>query len=116
MTIFGNRDSGSYGGSPAGESSSEDIGAQLPEDRVADRPTAPAASPFSVDTRRVVIRVHGGDDVVVSRVEGRDQAVLLARETVRTVEQASARGEWPEIQDRFLRPGAILSIDVQRAE
>jgi hypothetical protein len=34
---------------------------------------------------------------------------------VRTIESAEAAGEWPLVEDRFLRPGAIVSIDVQRA-
>ena len=31
------------------------------------------------------------------------------------IEEAQARGEWPLVEDRFIRPGAIVSIDVQRA-
>jgi hypothetical protein len=35
---------------------------------------------------------------------------------VRHIEAASARGEWPQIDERFVRPGAIVSVDVQRGE
>ena len=34
---------------------------------------------------------------------------------VRAIENAEGVGEWPLIGDRFVRPGAIVSIDVQRA-
>jgi 23S rRNA U2552 (ribose-2'-O)-methylase RlmE/FtsJ len=42
--------------------------------------------------------------------------VQLARDMVRHIERASAKGEWPQIAERFIRPGAIVSIDVQRPE
>jgi hypothetical protein len=35
---------------------------------------------------------------------------------VQHIEQAASRGEWPQIDERFIRPGAIVSIDVQRSE
>jgi hypothetical protein len=59
--------------------------------------------------------MHGGDDIEVARVEGRDTAVEIAREMVRAIDTAEQNGEWPLVGDRLLRPGAILSIDVQRA-
>lgn len=68
------------------------------------------------DTRRVVVRLHGGEEVELGRVEGRDPAVQMARDTVRTIEQAEGAGDWPLIADRLLRPDAIVSIDVQRAQ
>jgi hypothetical protein len=34
---------------------------------------------------------------------------------IRLIDEAEARGEWPELAERFIRPGAIVSIDVQRA-
>ena len=67
------------------------------------------------DTRRVVVRMHGGEDLELGRVEGRDAAVQMARDMVRAIENAEGVGEWPLIGDRFVRPGAIVSIDVQRA-
>lgn len=68
------------------------------------------------DTRRVIVRMHGGEDVEIGRAEGREPAVHIAREMVRAIEDAEAQGSWPLIGDRFLRPGAIVSIDVQRAQ
>ena len=107
MTIFGNRDSG-YGTSPtAGASPAvESIG-----------PPATSARSFGApDTRRVILRVHGDENILVGNAEGRDNAVLIARNMVQHIEQAAAKGEWPQIEERFIRPGAIVSIDVQRPE
>ena len=106
MTIFGNRDSG-YGSSP--------VAGAVPSLDDLDPPTAPTRG-FAPDPRRVILRVHGGDDIVVGSAEGRESAVQIARDMVRHIEQASGRGEWPQIDERFIRPGAIVSIDVQRPE
>ena len=110
MTIFGNRDSG-YGTSPgAGVLPSVP---DLPD----FAPPATSTRGFGArDTRRVIIRIHGDDDIVVGNAEGRDNAVQLARDMVLHIEQAATKGEWPQIDERFIRPGAIVSIDVQRSE
>lgn len=70
--------------------------------------------PVSTDLRRVVIRMLGGEELEVGRTEGREPAVRLARDTIQLVEDAQQAGEWPELGDRFLRPDAIVSIDIQR--
>ena len=108
MTIFGNRDSG-YGGLPSVEQESVPI-------EVEGEPPAHPQRAFGVDNRRVVLRVHGGDDIVVGVAEGREPAVQIARDMVLHIEQASSLGEWPQVDERFIRPGAIVSIDVQRPE
>ena len=109
MTIFGNRDS-SYGSSM----SVADV-VPLPSGTAHARasPTRPFGAP---DTRRVILRVHGDESIVVGSAEGRENAVRLAREMVQHIEQAATNGEWPQIDERFIRPGAIVSIDVQRSE
>lgn len=109
MTIFGNRDFGQrdLGGAGA-EPEHGDIDAA-----VALEDTGPV---FAVDNRRVVLRINGNEDIVVGRAEGREPAVEIAREMVRHIEAAAARGEWPQIDERFVRPGAIVSVDVQRGE
>jgi hypothetical protein len=108
MTIFGNRDSG-YGRSTiAGSAATTHAGTAAP---------ATSMREFgSPDSRRVILRVHGDDPIVVGKAEGRDNAVRIAREMVQHIEQAATKGEWPQIDERFIRPGAIVSIDVQRTE
>ena len=115
----------SFGNSGAGQWSQLNVGGQAeaagygwtPETpRPEEEPAASPPRSFNVDIRRVVVRVAGADDIVVGQVQGRDPAVRLARDTVKSIEEATAHGDWPEFGDRFLRPGAIVSIDVQRAE
>jgi len=108
MAIFGNRES-SYGSNPAAEASSH------PTD-LAPPPATSARAFGAVDNRRVILRVHGDENIVVGNAEGRDNAVRIARELVQHIEQAATKGEWPQIDERFIRPGAIVSIDVQRSE
>jgi hypothetical protein len=107
MTIFGNRDSG-YGSGP--------MAGAVPAFEDADPPAVSTRSFGAPDIRRVILRVHGDDDILVGSAEGRENAVQIARDMVRHIEQASAQGEWPQIEERFIRPGAIVSIDVQRPE
>jgi hypothetical protein len=109
MTIFGNRDSGTYGMLPmAGALPTADVEIEAP---------ATSMRGFGApDLRRVILRVHGDDPIVVGSAEGRDNAVRIAREMVQHIEQAATNGEWPQIDERFIRPGAIVSIDVQRSE
>lgn len=107
MTIFGNRDS-AYGGSASGS--------VLPPLESFERPARSSREFGTPDVRRVIVRVHGDDDILVGNAEGRDGAVEIAREMVRHIEQASSNGDWPQIDERFIRPGAIVSVDVQRPE
>ena len=81
-----------------------------------ERPQSAIVLSAPTELRRVVLKIDGDDDVEVGRVEGRDEAVRLAREWIASIEFAVAGGEWPVIGDRFLRPSAILSVDVQRAD
>lgn len=107
MTIFGNRDSG-YGSSPLVDA--------VPAVESLDPPATSTRSFGAPDTRRVILRVHGDDSILVGNADGRDNAVRIARDMVQHIEQAAAKGEWPQIEERFIRPGAIVSIDVQRPE
>jgi hypothetical protein len=107
MTIFGNRDSG-YGRSP--------LAGALPALESLDPPAVSTRVFGAPDTRRVILRVHGDENILVGDAEGRDNAVRIARNMVQHIEQAAAKGEWPQIEERFIRPGAIVSIDVQRPE
>ena len=110
MTIFGNRDS-SYGIGPMAGANPSHEG--LPS----IAPPVTSARVFGgPDLRRVIVRVNGDEPIVVGSAEGRENAVRIAREMVQHIEQAATQGEWPQIDERFIRPGAIVSIDVQRAE
>jgi hypothetical protein len=71
---------------------------------------------FRSDVRRVVVRLDGEDEVEVGRTQGREAAVALAREVSERIRAANAVGEWPEVEGRYLRPDAIVSIDIQRAD
>lgn len=75
----------------------------------------PQPAAFRSDLRRVVIRMQSGEEIEAGKAIGREAAVVIARELVASIESSTADGEWPELGDRFLRPGAIVSIDVQRA-
>lgn len=77
-------------------------------------PAEPAWT-HAAETRRVVLRVHGAEEIELGRADGREPAVRLAREMIGAIEEAQTRGEWPLVEDRFIRPGAIVSVDVQRA-
>ncbi|MEI7760176.1 MAG: hypothetical protein WCJ67_05320 [Thermoleophilia bacterium] len=110
MMLFGSRDSGAddsltAGALPLRPALDGGMAPPMPSTRVLGAP----------DIRRVILRVNGDDDIVVGSAEGRDNAVQMARNLVLHIEQASTKGEWPRIDERFIRPGAIVSIDVQRS-
>jgi hypothetical protein len=116
MTVFGDRDFVAVDGAdqPHAESGWAPAPAAKPP-----LPTSMASVttlPFSLDTRRVVVRLSSGEEIELGRTEGRESAVRIARDTIRLIEEATEGDTWPEIDDRFLRPGAIVSIDVQRAD
>ena len=115
MTPFGNRD---FERTPAAQPETDvpSVGRDWEHEVELSRLLArPAVPDVTRETRRVVVRMHGGEDVELGRTEGREPAVQMAREMVQAIEQAESHGEWPLVDDRFLRPGAIVSIDVQRA-
>jgi len=65
-----------------------------------------------VETRRLVVRLLGGEEVELGSYDDREVAVAAARGLVERFSAAEASGEWPEVDGRFLRPGAVASIDV----
>ena len=67
------------------------------------------------DGRRVVIRLLGGEELEVGVAQGREAAMELARKTAGAVDDAVLERTWPEIGDRLIRPGAIVSVDIARA-
>lgn len=64
------------------------------------------------ELRRVVIRLADGELVQVGTAPNRDSAMTLARSVIAEIEAPT--GEWPLVNDRLLRPDAIVSVDVLR--
>jgi len=64
------------------------------------------------ELRRVVIRLADGELVQVGTAPNRDSAMTLARSVICEIEAPT--GEWPLVNDRLLRPDAIVSVDVVR--
>ena len=71
-----------------------------------------ADPPAETDMRRLVVRLLGGDEVMVGSFDNRGDAMEAAQELVARFSSAEAAGEWPEVEGRFLRPGSVASIDV----
>ena len=71
---------------------------------------APPNTP--AETRRVVLRLLGGEQLELASYDDREAAVAAARELMTRFSTAEATGEWPELDGRFLRPASIVSVDV----
>ena len=63
-------------------------------------------------TRRVVLRLLGGEQLELAAYPERDQAVAAARELMTSFSKAESAGEWAEVDDRFVRPASVASIDI----
>jgi hypothetical protein len=66
--------------------------------------------------RRVVVHVRDSDPIVMDDVATRQEAVALAERVMEAIDRATAKGLWAEIDDRLVRPEAIVSVDVELAE
>lgn len=79
---------------------------------VAPEPGAAPASPRAPkrDQRRIVLRLRDGESVQVGVAPDPDRAFALARALVAKLE--TLEGDWPRVGDRFIRPDAIVSVDV----
>ena len=66
--------------------------------------------------RRVVVHVRDSDPIVFDEVATRQEAIAVAERVVEAIDRATAKGEWAEINDRLVRPEAIVSVDVEFAE
>jgi len=62
------------------------------------------------ELRRVVIRLTDGRRVQVGTAPNRESAMTLARSVIEEIRRPT--GEWPLINDRALRPDAVVSVDV----
>ena len=76
----------------------------------------PAAPAPAASTRRIVVRLLGGELLELASYDGRDTAVAAARELMTQFSTAESTGEWPELDGRFIRPGSVASIDVLSSE
>jgi hypothetical protein len=84
----------------------------IPRPTPAPEPELPAAG---VDSRRLVVRLLGGEELELATFDDHDAAMAAAAELVSRIAAAETGGEWPELDGRFLRPGSIASIDVLAA-
>lgn len=66
--------------------------------------------------RRVVVRLHDADAIVLLCTASRAEALATAQQAVREIDTAVANGCWAELQDRLVRPEAIESVDIELAE
>ncbi len=84
--------------------------------------TSAAAAPVAAavvepaGTRRVVLRLLGGELLELAAYGDRDEAVTAARELMAGFSEAESAGEWAEVDDRFIRPASVASIDVLAAD
>ena len=68
-------------------------------------PEAPA-------TAEVYVRLTNGERIEAGSYEGEEAAESRAKELMQALD---ARGDWPSIGGRFIRPDAVVSIDVDLA-
>ena len=78
--------------------------------------TAAVAVAEPAGTRRVVLRLLGGEQLELAAYGERDDAVAAARELMACFSKAELAGEWAEVDDRFIRPASVASIDVLSAD
>ena len=88
---------------------------------VPEPPISPPSPGFSerapapgegADQRRVVIRLSDGETIVIGTASSHERALELARATIAQLDLPV--GEWPLVNDRFLRPDSIVSVDILR--
>jgi hypothetical protein len=63
----------------------------------------------------VVVRLHGGDTAEAGRFADYDEAKRCAASLVKAL-STGVESEWPLVGGRFLRPGAVLSVDLVENE
>ena len=78
--------------------------------------TATATIDAAVETRRVVLRLLGGEQLELAAYGDRDEAVAAARDLMTRFSSAESEGQWPELDGRFIRPASVASIDVLSSE
>jgi hypothetical protein len=86
---------------------------------VAPAPVAPApapaapAVPVPTVSGRVFVRLTGGDRLEIAKLDDLSAAKARAAEVVGEIVRAN--GSWPFIAGRYIRPDAVVSVDVEAA-
>jgi hypothetical protein len=65
----------------------------------------------AAESIRVVVRLAGGECLRIAVFPDRAAAEACARRLVRSLSELET-GEWPLVGNRFLRPEAIVSVDL----
>jgi len=86
------------------------------ESILAEHKSTAVVTAVTAETRRVVLRLLGGEQLELAAYTDRDEAVTAARELMTRFSSAESAGEWPELDGRFIRPGSVASIDVLSTE
>jgi hypothetical protein len=86
----------------------EPIVAAVPDPFV-DPPQPASAEPAGTATAHVFVRLASGERVDAGSFDSEDAAERRARELMRVLD---AGGDWPQLDGRYIRPDAIVSIDV----
>lgn len=69
----------------------------------------PAAPAFQQVTAEVFVRLTSGERIRVGAFDGQSAAEQCARELMAALD---SEGDWPQIEGRYIRPDAVVSIDV----
>jgi hypothetical protein len=87
------------------------------EPAVAAEPAPAAAEPGrrSETLVEVVVRLSNGDTALVGRFTDMEEAKASALALVHGLCRGDA-GDWPFIGGRYLRPGAVISVDVVESD
>jgi hypothetical protein len=70
---------------------------------------APDPRPVERVTAEVFVRLTSGERIEVGAFDGQAAAEECARELMAALD---AEGDWPQIDGRYIRPDAVVSIDV----
>jgi hypothetical protein len=86
--------------------------APAPAPAAAPAPAPVQAAPRADVGARVFVRLENGERIEVGDFDGFEAAKNRARELMDELGQA---GEWPFLSGRYVRPDAIVSIDIDRS-
>jgi hypothetical protein len=70
----------------------------------------PEPEPVHTATAEIFVRLSNGERVAAGSFESESAAEQRARELMQALD---GHGEWPRLEGRFIRPDAVVSIDVE---